>query len=75
MNHQANDVAPMMSAREVGRLLQLPTATVWHGARTGRLPSVRIGRLVRFPRRAIEAIAAGEVRNEGNGHAAPINGA
>lgn len=50
----------MMVAPEVGAVLKLPVPSVWKLARDGTLPCVMIGRLRRFPRAAIMAIAAGQ---------------
>ena len=55
-----DQIAPMMCAQEVAKVLRLRLTSVWAGARSGALPAVRIGRLVRFPRAAIEAIASGQ---------------
>jgi excisionase family DNA binding protein len=54
----------MLDAKEVAGVLRLPLVSVWAGARNGTLPAVRIGRRVRFPRAAIEAIADGRVPKE-----------
>lgn len=53
-------IAPMLCAEEVSELLQLPVSSVWTKVRNGALPHVRIGRLIRFPRAPIMAIAAGQ---------------
>jgi len=45
----------VMTAREVGELLDLPRSTVYHLARRGLLPGHRIGRAWRFIRGEIEA--------------------
>lgn len=52
--------ASTLTAAEVGKILTLPRKTVWDHARSGKLPSVRIGRLYRFPRAAIFALAEGK---------------
>lgn len=45
----------IMTAREVGELIRIPTSTVYHLARRGLLPGHRIGRAWRFIRGEIEA--------------------
>ena len=45
----------VMTAREVGELLQLPASTVYELARRGLLPGHRVGRAWRFIRSEIEA--------------------
>ena len=52
-------IEPMLCAEEVSEVLQLPVTSVWTKVRSGALPQVRIGRLIRFPRAAIMAIASG----------------
>ena len=44
----------VMTAREVGELIRLPTSTVYDLARRGLLPGHRIGRAWRFIRGEIE---------------------
>jgi excisionase family DNA binding protein len=44
-----------MTAREVAELLALPRSTVHALARTGELPSARLGRTVRLVGQEIEA--------------------
>lgn len=56
-----HDQDRMLRATEVAELLQLPLTSVWGLARTGALPCITIGRLRRFPRGAILAIAKGEL--------------
>lgn len=45
----------LLTAEEVGDLLQLPARTVLSWARGGRMPCRRFGRRVRFVRSEIEA--------------------
>jgi excisionase family DNA binding protein len=44
----------VMTAREVGELIRLPTSTVYDLARRGLLPGHRVGRAWRFIRGEIE---------------------
>ena len=55
----------LLSPREAGRLLSLSRVTLWRLARAGRLPAVRIGRLVRF-RQADVLKLANECQTTGN---------
>lgn len=42
------DFSPLITTKQAATLLALPENTVYEHARTGLLPTVRIGRLVRF---------------------------
>lgn len=53
--------ADIMTADEVAQLLTVAPATVYEWARTGTLPALRRGRVVRFRRWEIEAWIAGEL--------------
>jgi excisionase family DNA binding protein len=48
--------ADVMTASEVADLLGLPVSTVYHLARSGRLPATRLGRTYRFLRPRIEEL-------------------
>ena len=62
--------ADIMKAEEVADLLSIHESTVYEWARTGKLPAMRRGRVIRFLRWRIEAwiaddsdpAAAGEAR-------------
>jgi excisionase family DNA binding protein len=54
---RAEDV---MTAAEVGELLRMPTSTVEHLARMGKLPSRKVGRRRLFLRPRIEALLLDE---------------
>jgi len=45
-----------LTADEVGRRLRLPLSTVYHLAKTGKLPAVQFGRSWRFPAASIERL-------------------
>lgn len=45
----------LLTLAEVAKLLQVSQRTAWGLAKEGKLPSIRIGRCLRFPRRDIEA--------------------
>ena len=51
--------ADVMTAGEVAELLHIPKSTVEHWARTGQLPSRKIGRHRLFIRPAIEEVLLG----------------
>lgn len=56
-----NDTRPLtrddiLTAREVGELLQLPTSTIYYLARQGQLPAKRVGRALRFLKPNIEQL-------------------
>lgn len=53
--------ADIMTADEVAQLLTVATTTVYEWARSGALPALRRGRVVRFRRWEVEAWIAGEL--------------
>jgi excisionase family DNA binding protein len=46
----------LLTADEVGRRLRLPLSTVYHLAKTGKLPAIQFGRSWRFPAASIERL-------------------
>jgi excisionase family DNA binding protein len=44
----------LLTLRETARLLRLSQRTVWQYAHDGKLPCVRFGRALRFPRKELE---------------------
>jgi excisionase family DNA binding protein len=50
--------AELLTADEVGRRLRLPLSTVYHLAKTGKLPAVQFGRSWRFPAASIERLGS-----------------
>lgn len=50
----------LMTAEEIGRLLNLPVHSVWRLARQGDLPVLRVGRLLRFDFRRVMAALEGQ---------------
>lgn len=46
----------VMTAAEVADMLNLSRAAVYRLANTGQLPSVRLGRTIRFLRQSVEAV-------------------
>lgn len=62
---QANDIDlshRLLTPKEVAALLCLPVSTVYELARSGRLPSLRIGRAVRFEQHDLESFIARNCR-------------
>jgi excisionase family DNA binding protein len=53
----------LLTAKEVASELGLTPFRVYELARLGLLPSIRLGRSVRFPREALENWLAGPRRN------------
>jgi excisionase family DNA binding protein len=53
---------PLLTPQEAGRLLQLPTSTVYDLTRRALLPHIRIGRAIRFSRADLEGFLGGECR-------------
>lgn len=52
----------LLTAEEVSKLLAIPPRRVYEMAKQGELPSVRIGRLIRFPRQAVADWVASQQR-------------
>jgi excisionase family DNA binding protein len=44
----------LITAKDVAQWLNVPLATVYEKTRTGELPHVRLGRLVRYDRNRLE---------------------
>lgn len=53
-NTRSNHEALLLTLSETARLLQLSPRTVWQWAKDGKLPCIRFGRVLRFPRRELE---------------------
>lgn len=53
----------LLTPKDVAGLLCLPVSTVYELARGGRLPSLRIGRAVRFERHDLENFIARNCRS------------
>ena len=49
----------MLTVPEVARLLRISRGTAYQAVRTGQLPSIRLGRVIRVPRYALEKILTG----------------
>jgi excisionase family DNA binding protein len=58
---------PALSKAEVAWLLAVSVRTVDNLLRKGLLPSVRVGRHVRIPRRSVEEYVAANARRAGGG--------
>ena len=54
----------LLNAEDVAELLRLPVSTIYDLARTGRLPSLRIGRALRFSQHDLETHLAQHCRAE-----------
>ena len=48
------DLPLMLTVEEAAELLRIGRSSAYEAARTGQLPTVRIGRILRVPRPAIE---------------------
>lgn len=57
-----SDESDLLTAREVAMRLRMPVSTVYHLAKTKRLPAVQIGRTWRFRQRDIDTLLNGEDR-------------
>ena len=55
-----NDLPPILTVQEAAAYLRIGRTATYEAVRTGAIPSVRLGRLVRIPRDALLAwLAAG----------------
>lgn len=52
---------PMMSAQQVAKAFLTTPHHIYHLAKTNALPSVRLGRLVRFPTAEMKRLAMAEI--------------
>ncbi len=50
----------VLRVEEAARLLRVSPQTVYAACRAGTLPTVRVGRVLRLPRAAIERLLRGE---------------
>ncbi|MBC7353996.1 MAG: helix-turn-helix domain-containing protein [Thermogutta sp.] len=53
-HHCPHQNSLLLTLPEVARLLRVSQRTAWTWAKAGKLPSLRIGRCLRFPRHAVE---------------------
>ena len=53
---------PLLTADQVASLLSIKRSTVYELARTGQLPSIKIGRHLRFTRAMLEAALSAQGR-------------
>lgn len=68
--NSARSVEPLtLSVEETARLLGIGRQAAYQAARTGQIPTLRIGRFVRVPRTALERLLA-----EGSPVTRPVNG-
>ena len=58
--HTATDAEPqLLTVRQVQELLHIDRSTIYRMASDGRLPSIRVGKQLRFPTRDITALVSG----------------
>lgn len=60
MNAPAPNVEPLLTAEQVAELLQVSVSMVYKLRRTGALPAVPVGALLRFNAEAVRAYMRGE---------------
>lgn len=58
-----SDEPLLLSINQVAQLLQLSQRTVWAWAKAGKLPVIRFGRALRFPKKALERWVEEQVGN------------
>ena len=64
----------MLTVPEVARLLRISRGTAYQAVRTGQLPSIRFGRVIRVPKYALEKILTGSGIGSGLIRADPMVG-
>jgi excisionase family DNA binding protein len=65
-----DDLPAVLTVEEAGKVLRIGRGAAYEAARRGDLPSVRIGRSLRVPRHALEAmlgLTTNDVETAGNG--------
>lgn len=67
MTMDDNEQQLMLTVTEVARLLRISRGTAYEAVRTGQLPSIRFGRVIRVPRHALECLLAGREEVPGLG--------
>ena len=65
MADESKDAGGLWDAEQVAAFLKIKTDTVYLWVKQGRLPKVKVGRLLRFNPDAIRALAADGVPSEG----------
>lgn len=66
LNAEPREPVLAVSAREAARLLSLPLSTLYTLAKQGKIPSVRIGGRVLFPRGALRRIVDAPEERKGD---------
>ena len=61
--HTAHDFESLWTAADVARFLRASQSYVYKAAEAGRLPCIRIGAMLRFDPRAIQAFVGGGAAN------------
>jgi excisionase family DNA binding protein len=65
--------SPFLTVAEAARYLRVSEPTVWRRVREGRLPSVKVGRLRRIPRAALDGLARGAAPASGQPKPVPFS--
>ena len=55
-----NDEPLTLTIPEVAKLLRVSRGTAYEAAKTGTLPTIRFGRTIRVPRRALQRLLDGQ---------------
>ena len=56
----AAELLHVLTVEEAARLLRVGRSAAYEAVRAGEIPTIRIGRSIRVPRVALEALLAGE---------------
>lgn len=64
---QVSELAPLLKAEQVARLLNVKTPTVYAWAQAGKLPSVRLGTAVRFDYQTVREVMQHGLKGGKNG--------
>ena len=75
MNTPVEIPAPLLSVGQVCLLLNISRTTLWKLRRQGHIPTVEIGRALRFRRADVERLMAGSIDLRGPSSAAPAQAA
>lgn len=64
------DMPAVLTVEEAGQLLRIGRSAAYEAARRGEIPVIRVGRLLRVPRHALEALLGMPPENESSPAAA-----
>lgn len=61
---ERNDISWTLTVTEAAKLLRLGRASAYEAIKTGELPSIRIGKRILVPRKALERLLEGQTKGK-----------